>query len=270
MRFVLKFKTGADVEFEIPEDDLQRAPETMLSVMSRPRWTGSAGAPELQRIEAPETAENSWSDGMDAFVVAWYANADNQGQIGAFELPAGVELVDAVAIADWLLLELDFEKITFTASNDAGALSRVVRAKAYIERRKDRAKTMVALTEAMRKKPRDEYHFGFLADEDDASYVNKCLAQPFQKFAGSYGTSERLGTVASAFEWAQDQGLRDATVRDLKDYGFEATWLRKYLELSGPRGIDYAPPELTSVHGYRWVLYVTLPPLEPASKRRRV
>ena len=79
MRFVLKFKTGADVEFEIPEDDLQRAPETMLSVMSRPRWTGSAGAPELQRIEAPETAENSWSDGMDAFVSAWYANADNQG-----------------------------------------------------------------------------------------------------------------------------------------------------------------------------------------------
>ena len=34
MRFVLKFKTGADVEFEIPEEDLQRAPETMPSVMS--------------------------------------------------------------------------------------------------------------------------------------------------------------------------------------------------------------------------------------------
>ena len=46
--------------------------------------------------------------------------------------------------------------------------------------------------------------------------------------------------------------------------------LRKYLELSGPRGIDYAPPELTSVHGYRYVLHVTLPNLEPASKRRRV
>ena len=70
MRFTIVFKTGADVEFEIPEEDLQRAPETMLSVMSRPRWTGSEGAPEVQRLEAPETAENSWSDGMDAFVVA--------------------------------------------------------------------------------------------------------------------------------------------------------------------------------------------------------
>jgi hypothetical protein len=238
MRFVLKFKTGADVEFEIPEEDLQRAPETMLSVMSRPRWTGSEGAPEVQRLEAPETAKDAWSDGMDAFVVAWYASTDNQGRDARFELPAGVELVDAVAIADWLLLELDFEKITYTASNDAGALSRVVRAKAYIERRKDRAKTMVALTEAMRKKPRDEYHFGFLADEDDASYVNKCLDKPFLKFAGNYGTWERLGTVASAFEWAQDEGMREATVRDLKDYGFDAKWLHKYLELSGPRGVE--------------------------------
>ena len=101
MRFVLAFKTGA-VEFEIPETDLKRHPETMLSVMSRPRWTGSEGAPEVQRIEAPETAEDSWSDGMDAFVVAWYARTGSQ----AIELPAPAELEDAVAIADWLLLPL--------------------------------------------------------------------------------------------------------------------------------------------------------------------
>ena len=53
--------------------------------------------------------------------------------------------------------------------------------------------------------------------------------------------------------------MRDETVRDLKDCGFEASWLRKYLELSGPRGVDYPPPDMTSVHGYRWVLHVTLP-----------
>ncbi len=68
--------------------------------------------------------------------------------------------------------------------------------------------------------------------------------------------------------WAHSKAL--ATVRDLKDYGFDAKWLHKYLELSGPRGVDYAPPDMTSVHGYRWVLHVTLPKLEPASKRRRV
>ena len=55
MRFVLAFKTGA-VEFEIPEAHLKRHPETMLSVMTRPRWTGSEGAPEVQRIEVPDVA----------------------------------------------------------------------------------------------------------------------------------------------------------------------------------------------------------------------
>ncbi len=33
MRFILSFKTGAPVEFDIPEAALKRHPETMLSVM---------------------------------------------------------------------------------------------------------------------------------------------------------------------------------------------------------------------------------------------
>ena len=132
MRFVLKFKTGADVEFEIPEEDLQASPETMLSVMSRPRWTGSEGAPEVQRIEAPETAEDSWSDGMDAFVVAW-VRAPITRVRSARRAPGGGELVDAVAIADWLFLELDSRKSpSRRSSNDGdaadGNLARKVRA----------------------------------------------------------------------------------------------------------------------------------------------
>ena len=43
MRFVLSFKTGS-VEFEIPEAHLKRHPETMLSVMTRPRWAGPEAA----------------------------------------------------------------------------------------------------------------------------------------------------------------------------------------------------------------------------------
>jgi len=57
MRFVLTFKTGADVALEIPEADLKRHPETMLSVMSRPRWTGPEGTPEVLRVEAVVAAE---------------------------------------------------------------------------------------------------------------------------------------------------------------------------------------------------------------------
>ena len=57
MRFVLTFKTGAPVEFDIPEAALKRHPETMLSVMSRPRWAGPEGTPEVQRLP-PVPAEH--------------------------------------------------------------------------------------------------------------------------------------------------------------------------------------------------------------------
>ena len=46
-------------------------------------------------------------------------------------------------------------------------------------------------------------------------------------------------------------------------------WKKEYLELSGPRGIDFPPMDLEAVRGHRWVLHVTVPPAEPASKRRR-
>lgn len=138
MRFLLSFTTGADVEFEIPEADLKRQPETTLSVMSRPRWTGPEGAPEVQRLEAPGTAETSWSDGMGAFVVAWYART---GGNQALELPAPVELEDAVAIADWLLLPLgDLSQITYAAGADIHRDARPARAFIYRSRARGRPK----------------------------------------------------------------------------------------------------------------------------------
>ena len=55
---------------QVLRDHEQELCELMTAEMGKPV---AQGAPEVQRIEAPETAEDSWSDGMDAFVVAWYA-----------------------------------------------------------------------------------------------------------------------------------------------------------------------------------------------------
>ena len=78
-------------------------------------------------------------------VVSMVRLTDNQGRDDSSS-PAGP--VDAVAIADWPLLELDFEKITFTASNDStpslASCARVSSA-ARTEPR------LVALAEAMRR-----------------------------------------------------------------------------------------------------------------------
>ena len=272
MRFVLAFKAGADVEFEIPETDLQRHPETMLSVLTADRWTGSAGAPAVQRLEAPETAEDSWSDGMDAFVVAWYARTGGQ----AIELPAPAELEDAVAIADWLLLPLgDLSEITLGGDAADGNLARKVRAKTYIKLRKDREKTMVAITETIENAPKQKYRFIFLNRTDDKDYINKAATQPFDRFLpDTWRLTEeqlaRFGNGESAYEWAQCETMRDETEAELEGFGFEASWKRERVELSGPRGMDFPPSDLMSVHAIRQVLEVTLPEADHASKRRRV
>ena len=64
--------------------------------------------------------------------------------------------------------------------------------------------------------------------------------------------------------------MRDETEAELEGFGFEASWKRERVELSGPRGMDFPPSDLMSVHAIRQVLEVTLPEAEPASKRRRV
>ena len=64
--------------------------------------------------------------------------------------------------------------------------------------------------------------------------------------------------------------MRDETETDLEGFGFEASWKRERVELSGPRGLDFPPSDLMSVYAFRQVLTVTLPEAEPASKRRRV
>ena len=76
MRFVLmSFETGADVKFEIPDADLKRHPDTMLSAFAA-RWAGPAGTPDSRpevQLKAVKTAETYWSDGMASAVVACYA-----------------------------------------------------------------------------------------------------------------------------------------------------------------------------------------------------
>ena len=157
MRFVLTFKTGAPVEFDIPEAALKRHPETMLSVMSRPRWAGPEGTPEVQRLEAPETAETYWSDGMAKAVVALYARETGDQ---SFESP--VELEDLVTIADWLLLPLGkLSEITYGSETAVGNLARLMRAKLYLKLREDRMKTMTGIREAIKRAPKQKYRFGF-------------------------------------------------------------------------------------------------------------
>ena len=56
----------------------------------------------------------------------------------------------------------------------------------------------------------------------------------------------------------------------IEGFGFEASWKRERVELSGPRGMDFPPSDLMSVHAIRQVLEVTLPEADHASKRRRV
>lgn len=268
MRFVLTFKTGADVALEIPEADLKRHPETMLSVMSRPRWTGPEGTPEVLRVEAVTAAETHWSDGMAKTIISCYARDAGDHTV---ELPAPVELQDFIPIADWLLLPLgDLSKITYGAETADGNLARLMRAKLYLKLREDRAKTMTGIRDAIKKEPKEKYHFGFFAKTDDFNnpqynhgnepgvpldrfIPDKCLASQRRE------QERRFGTKQSAYKWSRCKKMRDETKRELERYGFEASW--ENVKATFRDGASLA---------HRWILHVTLPQVEPASKRRHL
>jgi hypothetical protein len=211
---------------------------------------------------------------MGAFVVAWYART---GGNQALELPAPVELEDAVAIADWLLLPLsDLSQVTYAAGAEDGNLARKVRAKAYIKLREDRVKTMVAITESIENAPKHKYRFAFFSGTDDVEYIKKTLDEGFDTFLPViYGAlreaqEARFGNKDSAYEWAQCKQMCDEAERELKGYGFAARWAKERFELSGPRGMDFPPMDLGCVYGFRQVLTVELLEAKPAVKRRRV
>ena len=128
MKFKLTFGSAGAVSFEICEAALERHPDTMLAVMSRPRW--NSGGDAVQVLAAPDTAVASWSDGMAEFVVGSYALADGE----APRLPSGVELKDAVAIADWLSIPFDVDNVIYPEGVEDGNFARVLRAKAYVKR----------------------------------------------------------------------------------------------------------------------------------------
>ena len=69
----------------------------------------------------------------------------------------------------------------------------------------------------------------------------------------------RYGTKESAYEWAQFETVRDETKRELERYGFEASW--ENVKATFRDGASLA---------HRWILHVTLPQVEPASKRRHL
>ena len=89
MRFVLNsFETGADVKFEIPDADLNRHPDTMLSAFAGPAGTPDS-RPEVQ-LKAVKAAETYWSDDMEVFLKTYYARASGDQQL---------RLVGAVTLA---------------------------------------------------------------------------------------------------------------------------------------------------------------------------
>ena len=122
MRFVVKsFEIGADVKFEIPDADLQRHPDTMLSAFAGPAGTLDS-RPEVQ-LKAVKAAETYWSDGMKEFLQMYYARASGDQ---AIVLPRSVELEDAVAVAEWLSMPLgDLSEITYGACADLARVGRL-------------------------------------------------------------------------------------------------------------------------------------------------
>ena len=125
------------------------------------------------------------------------------------------------------------------------------------------------IKQMMRAAARRSFTFGFLRSTDDASYVNRALANPLLVVGVTNAAdAARYGTPDDAFNWAEDEDLRADAKKRIEHWRCEAVWTHTRLELSGARGQE-APPYSTAVYGHRWLLEVVVPPSDSAQKRRR-
>ena len=137
------------------------------------------------------------------------------------------------------------------------------------EVRADLRKGVAHIKTKMCGKPSAKYEFGFLMDSDSLEYINKCLPTPLVLVGSKYSGSQTFGSPTDNYMWSQDATLRNECVSMLSAHGVEGDWKRRSIELSGARGVEFAPMDLESVRGFRYVLSVSVPEAEPASKRRR-
>ena len=115
---------------------------------------------------------------------------------------------------------------------------------------------------------RNPITFGFLRTTDDATYVNRCVADPLLVVGVEGADAARYGSPNDAYDWAADEDLRADAKNRIEHWRCEASWTHARLELSGARGQE-APPYSTAVYGHRWLLKITVPPSDSAAKRRR-
>jgi len=201
MRFRLRFTRGPAAEFSVADDLLQQSPETRLSRLAAAAVEAGDSRVELGPVAV---ADNNWAAGTVAQIRAWYG--DNKRT-----LRPGVELQEWVAIAQWLELPAQgrLESLSYEDSQEDG-FAREMRARLLLKSKSDVVLSVAHIKQMMRAAARRSFTFGFLRSTDDATYVNRALANPLVVVGVATGSADaaRYGTPDDAFNWAEDEDLR--------------------------------------------------------------
>ena len=115
-----------------------------------------------------------------------------------------------VAIAEWLELPAQgrLESLPYEDSQEDG-FAREMRARLLLKSKSDVVLSVAHIKAMMRAAARRSFTFGFLRSTDDASYVNRALADPLLVVGVTNAAdAARYGTPDDAFNWAEDEDLR--------------------------------------------------------------
>ena len=116
-----------------------------------------------------------------------------------------------VAIAQWLELPAQgrLESLSYEDSQEDG-FAREMRARQLLKHKSDVVLSVAHIKAMMRAHAgRNPITFGFLRTTDDASYVNRALADPLLVVGVMNGAdAARYGTIDDAYNWATDADLR--------------------------------------------------------------
>ena len=229
--------------------------------MSSKRWSSNPSDTSAFSISVDSVP--GWSEGCADFIKIVYElgglkDSSTIELSPTLQLPSTVELEEIASGLDFFGIDVDLNKIEVT-----GASASQIRASLFLSREKNVVDSFAWVTQSIKSNPKTVSAFLAVHDGDSLNYINKSFDVNAFNIGGRYACSGK------GSEWTISLVYRNRFVAMLKEEGLDGVWNHQYTEISGPRGMDYPPDDLTVVHGRRWRLLVTVPNAEPPAKRSR-
>jgi hypothetical protein len=215
-------------------------------------------------ITTAKRVNERWQRGYAELFASFFASPDQP----EFLLPDSVELEDAHAVMDYFGFPFSLvERLKVTPADDWGLRARANNYRGCLPKldlAMNHLEHLLFEEHALNLK----WTIAVVPSGFNLRYANLAYEDDKLLTLGiSFGEElERFGHPNHHAVWAESENFRELIKNRIEARNLEVVWRRERLETSGPRGLDYPPMDMETVHRRVWLLKITV----PAVKKRKV